>query len=74
MARLERQRESKRNLEVVVQSFVEAEFEVKRTARCKAVVKAQKEVKRLEMTVLVSYKIIAAGAWQVSGGVVTRNM
>ena len=62
MARLETERESKRNLGVVVQSFVEAESEVERTARCKAVMKAHEEVKRLEMTVLVSYKIIAAGA------------
>ena len=74
VARLERERQAKRNAEVAALTFKGAVSDEERLAACEAVVQASAELKKLEGGAPAAPEVVVAGAWQDVGGVVTRKV
>ena len=74
VAKLEWEREAKRNLEVAALTLTGAKTDEERLAACEAVVQASAVLKGFEVTSPAAPKVVSAGAWQAVGGVVTRRV
>lgn len=74
VARVGREPEVNRNLEVAVLSLRGAESKAGKKAGCEGVAKAHEKVKRLEVGAPSSLEVVVAGAWQAAGGVVTKKV
>ena len=74
VARLEHERQAKRNAEVAALTLKGAVSDEERLAACEAVVQASAELKKFEGCAPAAPEVVAAGAWQAVGGVVTRKV
>ena len=74
VARMEQERQAKRNLEVAALTLKGAVSDEERLAACEAVVLASAELKRFEECAPAAPEVVAAGAWQAVGGVVPRKV
>ena len=73
-ARLEREREVKRNAEVAALTLKGAKSDEERLAAAEVAVQANVELKKLEGAVPAALEVVTEGAWQAVGGVVMRRV